>query len=199
MAYYPQPQGPTPYPQQYQGPPGYGGTVAAPPGGVPQGQYGGMPQGQYMNAPPPGYGGPQMAGGSTVVIVEQQGVPGSYAGNMPLNCVCPNCHANIMTQVTVSPGATSFLCCIALFLVGLWPCALVPVRLHCFLSSRAASTLPAPRLSGLTPHPPPHPPPPPLFRLPFPRPQFCMESCQDVTHSCPNCSCVIRRKPAFTD
>jgi len=31
------------------------------------------------------------------------------------------------------------------------------------------------------------------------RSPFCVDTCQDLTHSCPNCGFVIRRKPAFTD
>jgi hypothetical protein len=125
---------------------GYGeqqpGTYAVPPQGQqqqyqqqyqqqPQQQYAAQqyaqpyPQG-YSAQPPMGYGQPQMQGGGTVVIIEQGGIPGGF-GNMPTACVCPQCHANIQTAVTVSPGATSWLCCIGLCFVGAWPCALLPV------------------------------------------------------------------------
>lgn len=45
----------------------------------------------------------------TVVITSSGGGGGSF-GRMSTQCVCPNCHQNIMTQVTSSPSATSWLC-----------------------------------------------------------------------------------------
>ena len=114
---------PPPSGQNYYPPPPY---QQAMPVAQPQ-QY--APQ-QYMAGPPMGYGGPQMqGGGGTVVIVDQGGAPGGF-GNMPSACVCPACHAHVSTAVTVSPGATSWLCCIGLCFVGFWPCALIPVRLQ---------------------------------------------------------------------
>lgn len=123
------------YPATYAQPqPGAYGT---PPAGPQQYQQQYQPQqpGAYMNGPPAGYGpqnygGPQMAGGGgTVIIVDQQQqLPGGFMGSEPSHCVCPQCHASIMTQVDVSPGTTSWLCCIGLCFVGAGPFALIPVR-----------------------------------------------------------------------
>ena len=126
---------PPPGGQQYYPPPPPAYQQAMP---VAQPQYVQQQQ-QYMAGPPMGYGGPQMqGGGGTVVIVDQGGAPGGF-GNMPSACVCPACHAHVSTAVTVSPGATSWLCCIGLCFVGFWPCALIPVRL---LGARARARPP---------------------------------------------------------
>ena len=130
---------PPPSGQNYYPPPPY---QQAMPVAQPQ-QY--APQ-QYMAGPPMGYGGPQMqGGGGTVVIVDQGGAPGGF-GNMPSACVCPACHAHVSNAVTVSPGATSWLCCIGLCFVGFWPCALIPVRLlRARARARAQQSEPAAR------------------------------------------------------
>ena len=126
----------------YPQPGTYGMPAQQPPYGGYQQQQMQQP-GQYMAGPPQGYGQPQMAGGGQVIVIEQHGgIPGGF-GNFPSNCVCPQCHASIMTQVTVQPGVTSWLCCIGLCFVGLWPCALIPVRLN--------SAGGGPRVAGLFP------------------------------------------------
>ena len=128
-----------PPPPGYGGAPQYGGAQQ-PQYGVPQPQYYpqqpqqyGAPPG-YMAQPPPGcscylpqrasaaarrctppsphfasHFSPDPGAAPTVVITSSGGGGGSF-GRMSTQCVCPNCHQNIMTQVTSSPSATSWLC-----------------------------------------------------------------------------------------
>lgn len=95
--------------------------AAGPPPGY--GTYGGAPPGAQYGAPPPGYGAPQ-PGATVIYQTQQQGYVGF--GRAPANCVCPNCHANIMTTVDVSPGPTAWICCLVLGVLGVWPCCLIP-------------------------------------------------------------------------
>jgi lipopolysaccharide-induced tumor necrosis factor-alpha factor len=131
-------QAPHPYgqPQYAQSPPQY----AQPPPG-----YTAQPPPGYMGGPPPGYGAQPGYAAPTVIVT---GGSASAFGRESAQVVCTHCHQNVMTAVTSSPSATSWLCCVALCFVGAGPFALLP---------------------------------------------FCIDSCQDVVHSCPGCGYVMYR------
>lgn len=85
-----QPIPPPPMPQ-----PGYGPYPAAPP---PQSGYTIVPNPQVVNR---------------TVIVQQ---PVSVFGRSPIQCVCQNCHQNVITSTNVEPGAYTWLMCVVICL-----------------------------------------------------------------------------------
>jgi hypothetical protein len=103
--------------------------------------------------PLPAVQGPNGGGGTMMVMTGQQvELPGAFE-RMPTACVCPNCHAHVVTAVSYSPGSLAWLSCLGLFIIGCWPVACVP---------------------------------------------FCIDSMQDVDHSCPSCGILIRRRSALS-
>lgn len=60
--------------------------------------------------------------GATVVLVDQS----PMFGRLPATCVCPNCRAQVTTNVETSPGVMAWLLCAGLLFVGCWPCACLP-------------------------------------------------------------------------
>lgn len=162
----------------YPAPPGQQQYYAAPPPGYPQQQLppayaqgvpvaSSYPPQAYANAggyPPNAGGYPGSAAGAgqqqqpqTIIVMEQPQpnymvMPQGWGYN-PVSCVCPQCHAQVVTTVTSSPGAMAWISgCILAFIF--LPLACIPC---------------------------------------------CIESCQDVTHSCPSCGWVIRRRAAGDD
>lgn len=150
------------------------------------------PPQMYGQQPPMGYpvaGAPMgyqsgAAVGSTIIVMNQQP---NYVGfgRSPTQCTCPNCRANVMTNVMISPGPTAWCACILLAFL-FWPCACLPCELICCASRRRVS------FSLLLPH---------LTPLPslFPFHTVCIDDCQDVTHSCPSCGLVIHRRAAMSN
>ncbi len=48
-------------------------------------------------------------------------------GDMPIQCICPNCHQPIVTRVEKKAGLVPWLVCTGIFLVGGWlGCCLIP-------------------------------------------------------------------------
>ena len=102
-------------PQPYQQQPPMGYPVAGAPMGYPGA---GAPMGYQGGAPV----------GSTVIVMNQQP---NYVGfgRSPTQCTCPNCRANVMTNVMISPGPTAWCACILLAFL-FWPCACLPCEFY---------------------------------------------------------------------
>lgn len=61
--------------------------------------------------PPPRVGGPPV-----VVVIQHEGFPPGF-GRRPTNCICPQCHLNIVTLTSSKPGIIAWVCCCFLFCV----------------------------------------------------------------------------------
>jgi len=117
------PQGGPPVPPPYmpnEPPPAYtmpGGQY--PPGYPPM-----QPGGGYQVPPQVVIGAPTSSGGPpTVVTVVKMGQWGPY----PVQIVCSQCSARVMTETNMSPGLLTWLLSGALVFVGCWlGCCLIP-------------------------------------------------------------------------
>lgn len=102
-----------------QVPPPYG--PHDPPPAYTMGPY--APPGEGYQQVPPVMGAPAPGVPPTVVTVVKVGQWGPY----PVQVVCPQCSARIMTETTASPGLLTWLLSGALVFVGCWlGCCLIP-------------------------------------------------------------------------
>ncbi|XP_078096175.1 lipopolysaccharide-induced tumor necrosis factor-alpha factor homolog [Mustelus asterias] len=104
-------------PPSYQGNPGQPPYPAGPPGA-------GYPP--YPAGPP--MAGPGMSAPQPPVVVQTVYVqPSQHFGFLPIQTTCPGCNQLVLTRVSHSPGALTWLSCGGLFLVGcVLGCCLIP-------------------------------------------------------------------------
>jgi lipopolysaccharide-induced tumor necrosis factor-alpha factor len=85
--------------------------------------------------PPPSYSQAQPMYAQPAQPVVVSGMPSqtyvvagpAFMPRTPTMCVCPNCHAQIQTEVRVNPGICAWASCIGLCLLGCWlGCCLIP-------------------------------------------------------------------------
>ncbi|XP_067911826.1 lipopolysaccharide-induced tumor necrosis factor-alpha factor homolog isoform X2 [Heterodontus francisci] len=107
----------------YGAPPNYADSVQPP-------SYQGIPGNPpYPAAPPmggPGMPAPQLANPPVVVqtVYVQPNQPFSF---QPMQITCPSCNQVVITRISHSPGALTWLSCGGLFLVGcVFGCCLIP-------------------------------------------------------------------------
>ncbi|KAL0993409.1 hypothetical protein UPYG_G00107430 [Umbra pygmaea] len=116
----------------YPGPPvNYGGVYPTAPGfpascGPPQpgfqpGAYQAGPQPGVYPQPPqnlPVMGGPGQVVTQVIISANLTDVPGST--------LCPHCQQTVVTRTEPESGLLTWLICGGLFIVGCWPCCLIP-------------------------------------------------------------------------
>ncbi|CAF0796197.1 unnamed protein product [Adineta ricciae] len=90
----------------------------------------------YESAPPPVQTAQPIFLGSPVVSI----------GTYPVQCICPHCRTQIVSQTAKKPGLLAWLLCGGMALLGFWLCCFIP---------------------------------------------FCIDSCKDTEHYCPNCHILL--------
>ncbi|XP_055854589.1 lipopolysaccharide-induced tumor necrosis factor-alpha factor homolog isoform X2 [Episyrphus balteatus] len=103
---------------------------------------------QYYNGQQGGYNPNLTQQPACVVITQQPIVAGPYVpiAQSPSRLNCPNCHADVLTNVKYEPNTQTHLIALCLCLFVCWPCVCLP---------------------------------------------YCMDSCQNANHYCPNCNAFI--------
>ncbi|XP_072336901.1 lipopolysaccharide-induced tumor necrosis factor-alpha factor homolog isoform X1 [Scyliorhinus torazame] len=107
-------------------PPSYQGMPGQPPypAGPPVDGYPSYPAGPPMGGP--GMPAPQLAH-PPVVVQTVYVQPTQRFGFQPMQTTCPSCNQVVITRVSHSPGALTWLSCGGLFLVGcVFGCCLIP-------------------------------------------------------------------------
>ena len=90
---------------------------------------GGYEQPQPLGYPPPsGGGGYPSQGQPTPTVIMQPVVTLTTAPvlrDRPMNCICPNCHNNIVTSCDYVSGSLTWIAALIICLL-FWPCAWIP-------------------------------------------------------------------------
>ncbi|CAF4410710.1 unnamed protein product, partial [Rotaria socialis] len=116
----PEPHAPPPYP---------GLTTPSGPSNVvtSKGAYKGVPVYEIASNDAPNYSQASYqqvpVSPSGTILVRTHSV---HVGRNPINCVCPQCHQQIMTRVDYDSGSFAWLMCLLLTVIGCIPCCVIP-------------------------------------------------------------------------
>ncbi|XP_070548001.1 lipopolysaccharide-induced tumor necrosis factor-alpha factor homolog [Ptychodera flava] len=75
--------------------------------------------------PPPAHGATQPTQPVVTTTTTVFAVP--QLGPSPTAVTCPNCRQSVVSEVEMSANTMAWMCCVIMFLCGLWLCCFIPL------------------------------------------------------------------------